>query len=270
MECVQMVPICYTLRMSTIADLSTETVITNAFGDFDSLHHAYCIEGPVDAIEQAVALYIEDKFHISSKGNPNVLRFAFDALRIDDARGLRGYESRRAIGASQKFIIVTCNSIQHEAQNALLKMTEEPTSGTHFFFLMPSASALLPTLRSRMVVISVPHTDASGDTSSEISLLAHDFLRAPLAGRLKMAKKLATEVNDEDKTRADMVTFVALIERAVVISVHPHPLPKKTALFLTDLALFKRHLAGRSSSVKMILEWVALSAPTPKPEVPKV
>lgn len=51
------------------------------------------------------------------------------------------------------FIIRTAHLMTTEAQNALLKIFEEPPKGVHFFLLTENASALLPTVRSRAPVL---------------------------------------------------------------------------------------------------------------------
>ena len=54
----------------------------------------------------------------------------------------------------KKIFIIETGFFTREAQNSLLKVfEEEPTEGTHFFVFTPSAETLLPTLRSRMVIL---------------------------------------------------------------------------------------------------------------------
>ena len=53
------------------------------------------------------------------------------------------------------FIIRKAHLMTVEAQNALLKILEEPPSGVYFFLLCENASALLPTVRSRAPVLKM-------------------------------------------------------------------------------------------------------------------
>lgn len=51
------------------------------------------------------------------------------------------------------FIIKNAQLLTTEAQNALLKIFEEPPKGVHFFLLCENATSLLPTVRSRAPVL---------------------------------------------------------------------------------------------------------------------
>ena len=51
------------------------------------------------------------------------------------------------------FIIENAQLLTTEAQNALLKIFEEPPKGVHFFLLCENATSLLPTVRSRAPVL---------------------------------------------------------------------------------------------------------------------
>ncbi len=51
------------------------------------------------------------------------------------------------------YIIENCEKMTVQAQNAFLKLLEEPTPDVYFFLLAENASALLPTVRSRAPVL---------------------------------------------------------------------------------------------------------------------
>lgn len=53
-------------------------------------------------------------------------------------------------------IIKSIESLSFEAQNALLKITEEPPSRTSFFFVSNDENSILPTLLSRLRTIKIP------------------------------------------------------------------------------------------------------------------
>lgn len=55
---------------------------------------------------------------------------------------------------TQKYIAIIANSFNKEAQNALLKVLEEPPHNIIFLILTENKSALLPTIRSRMPIIN--------------------------------------------------------------------------------------------------------------------
>lgn len=53
-----------------------------------------------------------------------------------------------------KFLILIGKSFNKEAQNALLKVLEEPPKNIHFLLFAPNRNAFIPTIRSRMRVIN--------------------------------------------------------------------------------------------------------------------
>ncbi len=59
--------------------------------------------------------------------------------------------------ASLKYLIVLARSYRVEAQNALLKILEEPPSNIVFILVAPSKTALLPTIRSRLLSEELPY-----------------------------------------------------------------------------------------------------------------
>ena len=69
------------------------------------------------------------------------------------ARDLKNRASESALGNTGKFFIIDTKAIVHEAQDALLKLFEEPTVGTHFFFILPNSEILKDTFRSRFQIV---------------------------------------------------------------------------------------------------------------------
>ena len=75
--------------------------------------------------------------------------FEREDFKIDDAKEViaQSYLTRE----KQSLIILAANKYNHAAQNALLKIIEEPPSKIQFILI---ANALLPTIRSRMRIIT--------------------------------------------------------------------------------------------------------------------
>jgi len=80
------------------------------------------------------------------------MKLDFDLLGIDEARDLRDIFFRKYEEGSE--IIITCQNITPEAQNALLKILEEPGSGLVVKFECPRPELLLPTFRSRLISLA--------------------------------------------------------------------------------------------------------------------
>lgn len=73
-----------------------------------------------------------------------------DAISIDDIRVIQERLCDTAVGTYRVCIIRSVERMQEVAINALLKILEEPLPGRVFILTTESASALLPTLRSRV------------------------------------------------------------------------------------------------------------------------
>jgi hypothetical protein len=141
-----------------------------------------------------------------------------------------------------------------EAQNALLKIFEEPTAGTHFFILTPSVEIFLPTLRSRLVVIK-QLTDLDGTSPSDMldrRKLAEKFLAASKTARLAL---VANIIEEKEKGRA--IDFLDELIRALRLKTSP----ETNQALLAELLHCRDYLSDRSVSLKLILENVALITP---------
>ena len=130
--------------------------------DSKNLHHACFLVGDTEAIFLKLKNFLEKRVGIKTSGNPDFWSGKFKTLTIDEARAIAELQERKSfVGKSLgseaskwrgKIFVIQADFITEEAQNSLLKVFEEPTSGTHFFIISPQ-DILLPTLRSRMQII---------------------------------------------------------------------------------------------------------------------
>ncbi|MFH2019348.1 MAG: hypothetical protein ABII80_01940 [bacterium] len=75
------------------------------------------------------------------------------------------------------------------AQNALLKMLEEPPSHTHFLLTTPTKTALLPTILSRCTTLKISPSRETNNSDTELAILKQAILSPPGA-RLLLANSL--------------------------------------------------------------------------------
>nr|WP_317405090.1 DNA polymerase III subunit delta' [uncultured Helicobacter sp.] len=82
--------------------------------------------------------------------------FEREDFKIDDAKEViaQSYLTRE----KESLIILVANKYNHAAQNALLKILEEPPSKIQFILIAKNKNALLPTIRSRMRIITHKHS----------------------------------------------------------------------------------------------------------------
>ena len=219
--------------------------------DKKKLHHAYLIEGVGDVILPQILEFVKDM---------EVIEIKLDTFKIDDARNLKSYESFKPI--DKKAFVISTNSFLLEAQNAMLKMFEEPIENTHFFVIVPAVNTLLQTFVSRFYVIS-PKT-VFGDEAK----VAEQFIKMPLPSRINFIKELlaepeedSTEVGEDlslDSTRAKAIKFLNTLEQTLHSNI-------SKGLFDTSYFhhIFKvrEFLRMPGSSTKTLMESVALVVP---------
>lgn len=214
-------------------------------------HHAYLIAGERRGVRLALNRFFENELKLKIRGNPDFIFAEYDTFTIDEARALKDWQSKRPAAGERKFFVLALNSATSEAQNSLLKVLEEPTVGTHFFLIAPSADIFLPTVRSRLFIFKF-----AGEKVADETKTTEKFLKSKSGERLAFAKSFADEIADGKKTKTDAIKFLDTLELV---------LWEKN---LVEAAVFEQlfqakiFLRGRAPSVKMLLENLALLLPT--------
>ena len=216
------------------------------------LHHVYLIEDDDNGAYDKVLLFVEQDMGISINGNPDVWVKSFEKFGIDEGRMLRNLQANKAVSDSKRVFIITSRFFTREAQNALLKVFEEPTENTHFFIITPRADALLPTLKSRLFIVPKEEVGLSRDTNGIDG--AKRFLSVNVKDRLKIVSAI---IEEKDKARA--MKFIDTLEQVLCEE-------KKGNLsgyveILDDIIKIRGYLYGNAPSVKMILEHLVITTP---------
>ncbi len=91
------------------------------------------------------------KSQVLSSINSNLIKlFEVNEFKLDDAKAVT--KEAYIAEVKEKFIIIIAHSFRIEAQNALLKLLEEPPRNIIFIIITTSKTLLLPTIRSRLVM----------------------------------------------------------------------------------------------------------------------
>jgi DNA polymerase III delta prime subunit len=177
--------------------------------------------------------------------NSEVIVRITDTLAISEVRKLIEQSYQTPGDKSYRLLVVVANQIASEAQQALLKILEEPPATTRFAVVLPDATTLLPTVRSRVLIVNC--TDEEEVDSSAFSM----FLSLSVPERLLYIAEIAKKKDDS--------TYQALFSG---LTNYALDLPIATPLSIRQvIAGSLRHLRLRGASKKMLWEELALSLP---------
>lgn len=189
-------------------------------------HHAYVYYGGTIAdLPTALQRPSADVVHITEA-----------KWGISESRAVIQAALLRPVTDNYRSIVLIAHSLTNEAQQALLKILEEPPSTAQFHLLVPNQESLLETVRSRLAVAK------EKDRVTEYPLWAA-FKTLPIADRL-------AEVAARTKAK-DALWLQATVAGAIADS----DVPARTRLLLDTYG------NTRGASLKLLLEEVALSLP---------
>ena len=168
--------------------------------------------------------------------------FEREDFKIDDAKEViaQSYLTRE----KESLIILAANKYNHAAQNALLKILEEPPSKIQFILIAKNKNALLPTIRSRMRIITHKHSfylppfalnvkrlslqeiyhfckqnDSKAPSKEETKLQIESLLFALNEAKIKLTQRelklfdTAIKLNQNDATEKHNYIFLPLLLR---------------------------------------------------------
>ena len=250
--------------------------LTSLYEKSKHLHHAYFLVGEAEVILENLISFLEKSVGLKTSGNPDFFHGKYLTFNIDHARNLAEAQERksfaqdstwrtwrpgRQVEISRKVFIIQAEIITEEAQNALLKVFEEPTSGTHFFIIAPQ-DILLPTLRSRMQVVNVSTSQVDTQKLSRTRL---DILDMKMGERLEKVKEITEAISDEEKTKQDAIAFLNQVESELYQIWEGQTFPNvghrvsNISHSLEICGQARASLYDRGAPVKIILENVMLS-----------
>lgn len=238
---------------------SLKSVLPNSL---ERLHHAYCLEGKREDILKDLREFLEEVLKFDVKGNPDFYSGDFDTLGIDDGRSINEMQSRRAISSPRRIFIIAVNFITRETQNSLLKMFEEPAGGAVFFLVIPSSNILLPTLRSRVMIVDMNRSAESDETKksekSENIFDANKFIKSRIAERLVMVKKIADKISDEEASKSIAIEFLNHVEKELLNESETKESKIKNLFIFEEIERCRNYAGDRSPSIKIFLEHIAM------------
>lgn len=218
----------------------------NALEQFSKLpysHHAYGIESAHPLRERIkTVLPLEECSYIFDK--------TYDSFKMDDAREVKQLQSEKTEKAS--VFILEFSTINAEAQNALLKVLEEPTANTYFILIFPNTRYLLPTLQSRLSLVRVPLEEKK---DGESRLAFSSFLDMSLQQRFDIIKKLTDKKQDPPLKKSELGAFLNEAETYYLEKTDKN---KQDISLMEEIFNSRNYLQAKGASKKMILENIAM------------
>lgn len=173
-----------------------------------------------------------------------VTTYKYNAWGIDHSRTLitEAYRTEGA-GKTRCFAVVT-SSLTSEAQNALLKVFEEPPGQSKFVLIIPRGTFLLPTLRSRMQTAAITSSRTNHDIGTSFEL----WRALPLSAQIE---EIDTRLKKKDAlwTQSIVQEATAFLRQSVALF---------SAIERESLWFALQQVQQRGASNKMLLEHIAL------------
>ncbi len=165
-----------------------------------------------------------------------------EKLDIGTVRNLIRISHTKPIETSHRDFVIVSRSINREAQNALLKILEEPPPTSRFHLVIPSPSLLLPTVLSRLQEVQVSQVDDQNEVFNE-------FMKLEMGERLAA---IQTKLKEKDIDWSE----------AILAGARKYAVGTKTGESLKQtLKTTELYFHRNGSSKKMLLENLAIHLP---------
>ena len=214
----------------------------------EGIHHAYVYEGQQGALD-ALAEDARGRFGFGAEHSPDAHMRRFEKFGIDESRWLVEAGALRSSGGRALFVLGIA-SITSEAQQALLKLLEEPQEGSMYVMLVPHG-ALLPTVRSRM--LPYPALLEADEGAKD----AKDAAKFLALGGKERSDFIARLLKDDEGAKERARDFINALEAEL----YKKAAESGTRRALGDIAMARDYLGDRSPSLKMLLEHLAVALP---------
>jgi hypothetical protein len=198
------------------------------------MHHAILVHG---SYPEALTL-LPSECH--SQGS-DVIHYTGDRMGIDEARTVIEAAYKTPLSGTHRYFILAFPLYTLEAQNALLKILEEPPETARFYVLTKRSGDLLPTLRSRLMPLNRSEHEDTGDGWDAFKTLSY-------RERLEAIGAHATKKDD---------AWMEEIMQGLEAYTHTH---EKREL-MHALVELRPMFSAPGASRKMILEHLALMLP---------
>lgn len=217
------------------------------------LHHFYLLEGDKNVLDIEITDFLEKQLQIDTADKSIFYSYQFNSFFVKDSREILSKSQIKTPIGKKMVFVVYINSITPEAQNALLKLLEEPSERTYFFIVLPSINNLLPTFTSRAVVVRSSEKRAEN--------ILEQFRKMSVGERIKFVEGLVKEIKDEKKEKIEAQNFVRDLIDGFEKEILENPqdsLVQARKDSLRTLLKIEDYLKDSGASTKILLERAVL------------
>lgn len=214
--------------------------------------HAFLTTGDLEkGIKRAIS-HAESTLGLSANDPANLSVHRYVNFTVDDVRAFSESAYRAPTAGDTRAVILAAGRLFHEAQNAMLKLFEEPPIGMTLYLVVPSTGSLFPTLLSRVQLL--PDT-------GEGSGVGAAFLGLSQSERKKYLDRLVNRTrSDKPEEKREGRKEVLELVQDLTRELHKDEAFRMTPL-MEDLASFTRILHDVSAPIKPICEHLLLVLP---------
>jgi DNA polymerase III, delta subunit len=200
-------------------------------------HHALLYRAPAVSRETAVSL-------LPLLAATEVEYVEVAGFGIDDVRALTMTAYRTPSVGGRLGVVVILQSMTVEAEQALLKLLEEPPLTTAFLFCVPESVFILPTLLSRFSVVG-------GSIDRPLTPTFVEFVSLSIPARITLVgeKLTAKDTDWQQEMKQGLLAYLTKQTAALVPPV------------VATLYYVAEHLLTRGASNKQLFEELAFTLP---------
>jgi hypothetical protein len=213
----------------------------------DSWSQAYVVLGDPSALIDNLVALARDKIQSADEIFIHD-RLMSPSLTVEEVRDFVSRHNSRLQTNERKLLVLGSERLSIPVQNMLLKTLEEPPQNTHYIVITMAAHTVLPTIRSRTVMIDV-RTGTAADSDLPT---VQEFVQMTIADRLEIIGKLFKD-KDTAPSRSRVANFVGDLQQFLVKSNHA-----TDTEVLLKMNTIQDYLSDAGSSAKMWLEWIAV------------
>ena len=185
-----------------------------------------------------------------NKNSVDVLYKTLDSVGIDDIFEIKQFAARNPVVNDVVTLAIECNKMTSQAQNALLKILEDPPVKTQFIFFVSSKSVFIPTVHSRLHDVTTYFTTefTSGSLSNDDvgSGSVAEFIASGYKDRLALIDGLVKTEKIDDFIASLKLDFTQITDNV-------------SNKFVLSFVMQNVYQPGASK--KMLLEYLALQLP---------